>query len=102
MVLTSCLRNIGVTEKLLKTKKLIKCPKCNFEFDLMYSRAIACQGCRYAILGCDAARCPKCDHEFSLKQTGLAKTKESSKELADYMSKIVADYIKSFGENPSR
>jgi hypothetical protein len=88
------LHQAGITENLLKTRKMIKCPGCKFEFNLMYSRAIACQGCGYSVLGCNLVRCPKCDCEFYLNQTPLASNKTSSKLLSDYMSKILSDYFK--------
>jgi len=102
MGLTPCMHNSGMSEDLLRTRKQTRCPQCGFEFNLMYSRAFACVGCRYSVTGCNAARCPKCDFEFRLDRTDLAADKASSKILSDYMSKIMADYFKDFGESPSR
>ncbi len=96
------MHNAGISDELLKTRKLIRCPKCGFEFNLMYARAFACQGCRYSVTGCNAVRCPRCDCEFGLDGTGLAADRSSSKTLSDYMSRILADYFKDFGESPSR
>jgi len=100
--LTPCMRAAGITKRLLKTTKVIKCPRCNFGFNLMYSRAVACQGCHFSVLGCDSARCPKCDYEFPLNQTPLVATRTSSKLLANYMSNILTRYFRDFGKKPSR
>jgi uncharacterized C2H2 Zn-finger protein len=102
MRMTKCLHDSGVSPELLRTRELMKCPKCGFEFNLMYSRAFACAGCRYSISGCNAARCPKCDHEFHIHETPLASDKLSSRHLGGYMSKIMSDYFEDFGESPSR
>lgn len=102
MAITPCMQKAGVSKKLLKATKMLKCPRCNFQFNLMYSRAIACQGCRLSVLGCDSVRCPKCDFEFSLDQTSLAIDEVSVKLLSDYMSRILSDYFKDFGEKPTR
>jgi ribosomal protein S27E len=52
-------------------ERLHTCPRCGFEFDLIYSRAVSCQDCPrllspYALLSCDKVRCPRCDNEFSV------------------------------------
>ncbi len=99
---TPCMHNAGVSDDLIKTRRPIRCPRCGFEFNLMYARASACQGCRYSVTGCDAVRCPRCDHEFKLNGTGLTADRTASKTLTDYMSKIMNDYFKDFGESPSR
>lgn len=93
---------MGVTNRLLKGTKMVKCPKCGFEFSLLYMRAIACQGCPDAVLGCGYARCSKCDNEFPINEIGLASTKSGAKALATYTSKLLSDYYKDFGESPSR
>jgi len=100
--LTPCMQHSGISEELVKVSHMIKCPRCGFEFNLIYARAFACQGCRYSVMGCDAVRCPRCDLEFKLDKTGLASNKPSSKVLSEYMSKIMADYFRDFGESPTR
>jgi hypothetical protein len=102
MRMTKCLHDSGVSPNLLRTRDQITCPSCGFEFNLMYSRAFACAGCRYSVTGCKAARCPKCDHEFHMDETPLARDKVSAKVLSSYMSKIMKDYYQDFGESPSR
>lgn len=96
------MHNAGISEDLLKTRKLIRCPNCGLEFNLMYARAFACQGCKCSVSGYDNVMCPKCDCAFGLDGSGLAVNRFSSKALSDYMSKILSDYFKDFGENPSR
>lgn len=96
------MRQLSVDRELFKSTKNVRCPKCNFEFNLMFSRAKACVGCRDAVLGCDWARCPRCDCEFSLKRLGLTLTKAESKRLREYMAKALLDYHKFMGEKPTR
>jgi uncharacterized C2H2 Zn-finger protein len=100
--ITEHMRMAGITPKLLKSKKMIRCPRCNYEFNLMYSRAIACQGCPSAVYGCNLVRCPRCDHEFPLIKSGLARTKSSARSLDNYMAKIISDYYRNFGKSPRR
>lgn len=47
-------------------ERCLTCPKCGFEFDLIYARAVSCQSCPRLIdeIHCDLVRCPKCDSEF--------------------------------------
>jgi len=54
-------------------QRLITCPKCGFQFDVLYARAISCQGCpRLASdLSCELVRCPKCDHEFPVPRSAI-------------------------------
>jgi hypothetical protein len=102
MVLTPHMRRAGVTPTLLKTTKMIKCPYCGYDFNIMYSRAIACQGCRKAVYGCNLVRCPGCNHEFPINKTSVARTERSARSIDKYMSKLLSTYFRDFGENPSR
>ena len=102
MVLTPHMRRAGITPTLMKTKKQIKCPHCNFEFNIMYSRAITCQGCPKAVLGCNLVRCPSCDNEFPIKKTSVARTEHSARSIDNYMSKLLSTYFRDSGENPYR
>jgi hypothetical protein len=86
----------------MKTKKQIKCPHCNFEFNIMYSRAITCQGCPKAVLGCNLVRCPSCDNEFPIKKTSVARTERSARSIDNYMSELLSTYFRDSGENPHR
>jgi len=46
-------------------KKLISCPKCGYQFDISYARALACRGCPFSAIGdCGYIKCPKCGYEF--------------------------------------
>lgn len=57
-------------EALSYKERSLTCPKCGYEFDILYARAVSCQACRRLIgeLYCDMARCPQCDHEFPTTQ----------------------------------
>jgi len=52
-------------------QRSIICPKCGYKFDILYARAISCQGCQRlsASLSCELVRCPNCDHEFPVPQS---------------------------------
>lgn len=47
-------------------RKTLTCPRCGFNFSLVYARAFACQGCSEAMRGCPKVRCNKCDFEFPI------------------------------------
>ncbi|OYT27056.1 MAG: hypothetical protein B6V02_00615 [Thermoprotei archaeon ex4572_64] len=45
----------------------IRCPKCGYVFDTMYSRAVACAGCSLAVFGdCGYVKCPRCGYEIEM------------------------------------
>lgn len=71
-------------------KKRIRCPRCGFEFSMVYGRALACQGCRKAATGCPNARCVKCDFEFPI--TKIFFPKELRK-----LAKVYVNYYNQFG-----
>jgi len=48
-----------------REKRIIKCPKCGFTFDITYGRTFACGGCP-SLVQCGMAKCPKCGNEFPL------------------------------------
>jgi len=50
-----------------KTKRIVRCPKCGFAFDISYGRAFACSGCPSTVQ-CGYAKCPKCGNEFPLTE----------------------------------
>lgn len=102
MKYTRCMHNSGISYDLMQTQEQMRCPRCDFEFNLMYSRAFACVGCRYAVMGCDAVRCPKCDLEFKIKDSGHGMGKESAQHIANVISKIMKDHGNDFGESPAR
>ncbi|MEM2464940.1 MAG: hypothetical protein QXL85_04925 [Candidatus Bathyarchaeia archaeon] len=47
-------------------RNLLSCPKCGFQFDILYARAISCKGCDRILsnLSCEYIKCPKCGFEF--------------------------------------
>jgi hypothetical protein len=100
--ITEQMQMAGVTPNLLRSKRMIICPKCNYKFSLMYSRAIACRGCSAAVNGCNLVRCPNCDYGFTIVDSGLARTKKSAKTLDKYMARILSEYCKSFNVNPRK
>ncbi|MCC6042590.1 MAG: hypothetical protein LM598_03050 [Candidatus Verstraetearchaeota archaeon] len=52
--------------KMRASTRIIRCPKCGYEFDLSYARTFACGGCPSSAIGCQYARCPMCGHEWPL------------------------------------
>lgn len=66
-----------------------QCPRCGFQFSLVYARAIACQGCSEAVKGCPKVRCNKCDYEFFLSETPDVLNKNQERTLADHICGIV-------------
>jgi uncharacterized C2H2 Zn-finger protein len=52
--------------KIRASTRIIRCPKCGYEFDLSYARTFACGGCPSSAIGCQYARCPRCGHEWPL------------------------------------
>jgi hypothetical protein len=102
MELTARMRAAGITPILLKTTKMLKCSYCGFEFNIVYSRAIACQGCPKAVYGCTLVRCPRCDHEFPINKSTVARTERSARVIGNYMSKLLFTYFRDYGKSPSR
>lgn len=47
-------------------QKAIKCPKCGFQFDILYARTVSCQNCNRMLssLSCEYVKCPRCGFEF--------------------------------------
>lgn len=65
------------------------CPRCGFEFSLVYARTFACQGCSEAAKGCPKVRCAKCDMEFPLQQSSDVHNAIQERTLADHITSIV-------------
>jgi len=101
MPLTEHMRQAGVTPKLMKTTKKIKCPRCGYEFSLFQSRAIACVGCSRAALNCEMARCLRCDLEFPIAGP-LVPGALGQRNVSTYMNSILNNYYRSVGKNPKR
>ncbi|WGI16930.1 hypothetical protein [Methanonatronarchaeum sp. AMET-Sl] len=94
------LQRKGISRSMMESKHdNLKCPECANVFNLFYSRAFACKGCPHAIDGCEFVRCPKCDTEFLLEKH---RNKMESKALDNYMSSIINQYLKDFGDSPKR
>ena len=55
-------------ERNLVSRRLVRCPKCGFTFDISYGRAFACSGCP-SLVHCNSVKCPKCKSEFPMPQT---------------------------------
>ncbi|MBE6527882.1 MAG: hypothetical protein E7Z64_01750 [Thermoplasmata archaeon] len=70
-------------------RKTLTCPRCGFNFSLVYARAFACQGCSEAIRGCPKVRCNKCDYEFPLSASQDVQNKIQERSLADHMSNFM-------------
>ncbi len=75
----------------------LTCPRCGFQFSLVYARAIACQGCSEAVMGCPKVRCSKCDMEFPLMESADVQDKVQERTLADHINHIVEERNESFG-----
>ncbi|MBM5804916.1 MAG: hypothetical protein FJZ49_02455 [Candidatus Verstraetearchaeota archaeon] len=97
----SCVRQ-HVTEETLAMQKTIKCPNCNFEFALTYSRAFACQGCPLSVTGCEYARCPRCDSEFKIHDLNITPNRMATRHLDKHVSKLLSGYYQEFGESARR
>ncbi len=69
----------------------LRCPRCGFEFSLVYARAIACQGCSEAVRGCPKVRCAKCDAEFPISVSQDVHGKVQERTLADHITRIVGE-----------
>lgn len=67
----------------------LQCPRCGFEFSLVYARTFACQGCSEASRGCPKVRCNKCDMEFPLQQSNDVHNAVQERTLADHMNNII-------------
>jgi len=54
-------------------QKLITCPRCGFQFDVLYARAVSCQGCSRMLtsLSCEYVKCPKCGFEFQISERAI-------------------------------
>ncbi|MBS7639132.1 MAG: hypothetical protein QW600_01790 [Candidatus Bathyarchaeia archaeon] len=52
-------------------QRAVTCPKCGFQFDILYARTISCQGCNRILssLSCEYVKCPRCEFEFPLSRS---------------------------------
>ncbi|MBE6522503.1 MAG: hypothetical protein E7Z62_05180 [Thermoplasmata archaeon] len=70
-------------------RKTLTCPRCGFNFSLVYARAFACQGCSEAVRGCNKVRCNKCDYEFPILNSTDIHNKDQQRILSDHMSNFM-------------
>lgn len=70
-------------------RKNMVCPRCGFEFSLVYARTFACQGCPHAARGCPKVRCNKCDHEFFIESSKEVNNNIHQRQIADHMMGII-------------
>lgn len=70
-------------------RKTLVCPRCGFQFSLVYARSIACQGCSEAVRGCPKVRCAKCDCEFPLGTSVDVQDRVQERTLADHITDVV-------------
>ena len=75
----------------------MKCPRCGFEFSLVYARTFACQGCSAAVRGCPKVRCNKCDLEIFIEQSPDVQNKIQERTLADHITHVVDQRNKDLG-----
>ncbi|MCD6469845.1 hypothetical protein J7L29_03485 [Candidatus Bathyarchaeota archaeon] len=52
-------------------RKTITCPRCGFQFSILYARAVSCQNCSRMLssLSCEYVKCPKCGLEFHVPKS---------------------------------
>ena len=70
-------------------RKTLTCPRCGFNFSLVYARAFACQGCSEAVRGCNKVRCNKCDYDFPILNSTDIQNTEQQRSLSDHMSSFM-------------
>ena len=75
----------------------MKCPRCGFEFSLVYARTFACQGCSESVRGCPKVRCNKCDLEFFIEASPDVQNKIQERTLADHITRVVDQRNKDLG-----
>jgi len=56
----------GVVLRVGAGRRVLRCPKCGFEFDVSYARATACLSCVISVRGCQYIKCPRCGYEWLL------------------------------------
>ncbi|MDO5853220.1 MAG: hypothetical protein Q4Q62_04035 [Thermoplasmata archaeon] len=78
-------------------RKSLTCPRCGFEFSLVYARAFACQGCSEASRGCPKVRCARCDAEFPLQSSTDVVGRVQERTLADHMGSFLTTRNRNLG-----
>ncbi len=91
------MRAHGFSYNTTASVRKLTCPRCGFQFSLVYARTFACQGCSEAVRGCPKVRCDKCDMEFPLQESPDVYNKVQERTLADHITRIVDDRNQSFG-----
>lgn len=83
------MKSYGFSYNTTASVRKMTCPKCGFQFSLVYARTFACQGCLEAAKGCPKVRCAKCDTEFFLKQAADVYNDNQQRSLADHITSII-------------
>lgn len=83
-------------------RKSFTCPRCGFQFSLVYARTFACQGCSEAVMGCPKVRCAKCDCEFPIESSIDVFNHVQGRTLADHMNGIVTQRNSDLGVSSVR
>lgn len=83
------MRAKGFSYNTTASVRKLTCPRCGFQFSLVYARAVACQGCSEAVTGCPKVRCAKCDMEFPIGMSQDVHGKVQERTLADHIMKVV-------------
>lgn len=96
------MRTRGFSKNTVRSIRKMKCPRCGFEFSLIYARTFACAGCPEAVIGCEKVRCAKCDHEFFILNTPDVHGEKDARDLSDHLAKVVKDYDESCGIDPRK
>ena len=78
-------------------RKSLTCPRCGFQFSLVYARTFACQGCSEAVRGCPKVRCAKCDCEFPIGASEDVFGSIQERTLADHINGVVDQRNKDLG-----
>lgn len=68
------------------------CPRCGFEFSLVYAQTFACQGCSEVTKGCPKVRCARCDMKFPLQQSADVHNAIQERTLADHITSIINNH----------
>ena len=91
------MRAHGFSYNTTASVRKLQCPRCGFEFSLVYARTFACQGCPMAAMGCDKVRCGKCDNEFPLTQSADIHDRIQQRTLADHITAVVNERNEGLG-----
>ena len=86
------MRAHGFSYNTTASVRKLQCPRCGFEFSLVYARTFACQGCSEVTKGCPKVRCARCDMEFPLQQSADVHNAIQERTLADHITSIINNH----------